>query len=265
MTTNTLQRFDKDGIELVIDISTGESFATKRGYARMSNKDESTIRKRIQGAESKSLKTAKIPTPGGLQGADLITEDLIAKWLPKDNPAMATQLMKLGTRAFMHKLAGYEINSTAMLTEKFNLPKTYLEALKALVVAEEDKLTLQAKLDAQEPLVKLSETLTTKAVDTVSVGELAKAYSMGRTTFFNVLREIGFIMQAPSRLPYQIHIDNERAEVVRKERVSQPGHFDAVTVVTAKGQEYIAKKLAEKDKASQVEVLLEATVELAEV
>lgn len=262
MTTNTLQRFDKDGIELVIDISTGESFATISGYARMVEKAKSTISERFG---KSGLKEAQILMQQGPKTVRLVTEDLIAEWLPKDNPAMATQLMKLGTRAFMHKLAGYEINSTAMLTEKFNLPKTYLEALKALVVAEEDKLTLQAKLDAQAPLVKLSETLTTKAVDTVSVGELAKAYSMGRTTFFNVLREIGFIMQAPSRLPYQVHIDNERAEVVRKERVSQPGHFDAVTVVTAKGQEYIAKKLAEKDKASQVEVLLEATVELAEV
>jgi phage antirepressor YoqD-like protein len=145
---------------------------------------------------------------------------------------------------------------------QYVLPQTYLEALKALVKSEEDKLLLQSQIEEQAPLVKLSETLTVNDKDAVSIGELAKAYNIGRTTFFTQLREIGFIMKAPSRLPYQKHIEAKRAEVLRKERPHQPGIFDGVTVITAKGQEYIASKLTEKDRAAATEVLLEATVEL---
>lgn len=133
-----LQRFDQDGIEIFVDTSTGESFASKRGYARMANKDESTIRKRLKLRNNGFVKSAQIQTPGGMQGADLISEDLIAEWLPTDNPAMATQLMKLGVRVFLHKVAGYKVSSTAVQT-----PQTYLEALKALVAAEEEKELLR--------------------------------------------------------------------------------------------------------------------------
>ncbi len=55
-----------------------------------------------------------MPTATGFKTHNLITEDLIVEWLPKDNPEMATQLLKLGVRAFMHKLAGYTVSTSAM-------------------------------------------------------------------------------------------------------------------------------------------------------
>lgn len=113
-----LQRFDQDGIELVINTETGESFATERGYARMSGKSQSTVNSRIirmdEGERNSLTKETEILTPGGLQGARILTEDLITQWLPKDNPDMATQLLKLGIRGFLHKLAGFEVTSTAV-------------------------------------------------------------------------------------------------------------------------------------------------------
>ena len=53
---------------------TGEAFATQRGYARISGKDQSTISRRCQGDASECIKTAEILTPGGLQGDALIPE-----------------------------------------------------------------------------------------------------------------------------------------------------------------------------------------------
>lgn len=114
MNNTELVRFEKGGIELYINIQTGESFASKRGYARLANKDESTIRKRCQGAEQGQLLRAEVLTAGGLQGADLITESLICEWLPKDNPEMATKLMQLGVRMFLHTLADYETKPKAI-------------------------------------------------------------------------------------------------------------------------------------------------------
>ena len=46
MTNSSLQRFDHDGIELIINTETGESFASISGYARMSGKAQSTINPR---------------------------------------------------------------------------------------------------------------------------------------------------------------------------------------------------------------------------
>lgn len=109
-----LQRYDSpDGIEILINTETGESFCSVRGYARMAGKDESTIRERIKkGAGKCASETAEILTAGGIQVARLINEDLIAEWLPKDNPSAATSLLKLGVRVVLHNMAGYEVKST---------------------------------------------------------------------------------------------------------------------------------------------------------
>jgi hypothetical protein len=115
MAENTLARFDGDnGVELIIDTVTGESFATVSGYARMSGKAKSTISERLKGVALDNVKQTEIQTQGGLQAVRLISEDLITEWLPKDNPIMASQLMKIGVRVFLHKLAGFEVKSEAI-------------------------------------------------------------------------------------------------------------------------------------------------------
>ena len=79
-----------------------------------------------------------------------------------------------------------------------------------------------------------------------------------------MLRDIRFIMVKPSRLPYQQHIAAARAEVFRKERPHQSGIFDNVTMITARGQLYIAKKLRQLERAELVKSQLEAVIELVE-
>ena len=104
MVTN-LQRFDRDGIELIINTTTGVSFASVSGYARLSGKARTTIQSRInkiKGDDIDGQYTIEIPTNGGFQQVTVISEDLISEWLPKDNPEMATKLLKLGVRMFMH-------------------------------------------------------------------------------------------------------------------------------------------------------------------
>ncbi len=109
-----LQRYDNDGIELIINTETGESFASISGYARMSGKDRRTITERL--GEFPVIK-AEIPTAGGVQGVRLITEDLITTWLPKDNPEIAQKMLKAGVRVFLHQLAGFKVSSTAVQSD----------------------------------------------------------------------------------------------------------------------------------------------------
>jgi anti-repressor protein len=151
------------------------------------------------------------------------------------------------------------------------IPTTYGEALleagRLALELEQTNATLEqvsVTLEEQAPLVKLAETLTVSDADAVLIGDLAKAYGVGRTAFFDMLRDIRFIMVKPSRLPYQRHMLAARAEVFRKERPHQSGIFDSVTVITAKGQLYIAKKLKQLEHAELVESQLEAAYELVE-
>ena len=116
MTNSSLQRFDHDGIELIIDTQTGESFATVRGYARMSGKIPSTISRRLtmSGLREKGLEQAQIETASGLQTVVLIPEDVICQWLIKDNHELALKVMQLGVRLFLHTIAGFQIKSDAI-------------------------------------------------------------------------------------------------------------------------------------------------------
>lgn len=103
----SLQRFEQDGIEILIDSVTGESFASVSSYARMSGKDKSVISRRLKTVALDDQKTAEIETVSGVKTVALIPESLIAEWLPKDNPEMASKLMLLGVRMFLYEIAGY--------------------------------------------------------------------------------------------------------------------------------------------------------------
>jgi len=111
---SSLQRYDKDGVEIIINLETGESFASISGYARMANKDKSTISRRLSTVASSDNKTGEIQTQQGLRTVALISEDLITEWIIQDNPTVAAQLMKLGVRVFLHQMAGYKVTSEAM-------------------------------------------------------------------------------------------------------------------------------------------------------
>ena len=177
MTDLILQRFDKDGIELIIDTQTGESFASIKGYARMSGKSHNAITMRLnrlssldskgvtseslnqpqiqtrsglQGGNTKGLglgllKQAQIQTEGGLQGVYLIPEDLICKWLPKDNPELASQVLKLGVRLFLHTLAGFRVKSEA-ITEVRQLESQ-------IVKLSEEKQILEELIKTQKTMI----------------------------------------------------------------------------------------------------------------
>jgi hypothetical protein len=109
-----LTRFDHDGLELVIDTETGEAFVTQSGYARMVNVSQQAISKRLKTDNQNCVKRAEILTKTGLKPTTLIPEDLLCDWLIQDKPDLAKKLMKLGTRAYLHQLAGFKVSSTAI-------------------------------------------------------------------------------------------------------------------------------------------------------
>lgn len=145
MANISLQRFDKDGIELIIDTQTGESFASISGYARMSGKAQSTISGRLATHRNEALKTAEILTTTGLKTVRLISEDLICQWLPKDNPELASQVLKLGVRLFLHTLAGFCVKSEAIAEVK------QLES--QILKLSEEKQILEELIETQKTMI----------------------------------------------------------------------------------------------------------------
>lgn len=160
-----LARFDHDGIELLINTETGESFATVSGYARMVGKNQTTISKRlkgmnktpekqvqtqtrggVQGYEFLSGKEVQVETTQGLQTVTLIGEDLICEWLPKDNHDMASKVLRLGVRMFLHTIAGFQVKSDAITELEANVMffkgwNAELRADNSRLTAENSKLT----------------------------------------------------------------------------------------------------------------------------
>ena len=111
---NNLTRFDSDGIELVIDTQTGESFATQSGYARMSGLTVRGVGKRLEKLVNSDLaKTAEIDTGYGIKVVNLISADLVYDWMCEDNLRLAKVMGKTGATVYIHQLAGFKVSSTA--------------------------------------------------------------------------------------------------------------------------------------------------------
>lgn len=186
-----LARFENEGIELVIDTLTGEAFATQSGYARMSGLTVRGVGKRLEKlVNSDIIKTDEIDTGYGFKVVNLIPAKLVYRWLVKDNPELGLAMGEAGATVYLHQLAGYKISSSAIAPTTPALPQTYIEALKALVQAEEEKerLALENSLQSaqidelEEDVDRLSE-ITDELFDYSSIIRIAKLNNVNEKTY----------------------------------------------------------------------------------
>ena len=116
---SNLVRFDRGGLELVIDQATGECFASMSAAARMCGCEVTQIRRLI--GDTKSLKAAIVKTLNGDREAQLLSEDQLRECLAKYNPSLLVQCSGAGLRVYLHKLAGFEIQSKTLTGESSTL------------------------------------------------------------------------------------------------------------------------------------------------
>ena len=249
----TLSSFSQGELEIYVDHETGESFASVSSYARMSGRALSTISERINGLRSTPCKKAEVLTSKGLQGIRLIDEDLIAEWLPKDNPAVATQLMKLGVRLFMHKLVGYIHQEPK---QQPALPTDFVESLEMLLAAEKEKKVLAAankelqaataelqavnaelapKAEAADILLEAGSNLTFQ-----EAAQVMGIPNIGRNNLFKALVELKLIIN--TQHPYQRYV--EQGIFVVRETQTNWGVIPQI-LITQKGLQYIIPLLKE--------------------
>jgi anti-repressor protein len=129
--------------------------------------------------------------------------------------------------------------------ESLSVPKTFKEAL-LLAVAQQEKIEEQEKqLLLQAPKVEFAEQLlgTTNGID---FGTSAKAMKLpfGRNKLFEICRKLNVLMN--NNVPYQNYVDSGYFVVIESS-FNNPKSGDRIltfkTLITAKGQEWLIKKI----------------------
>jgi phage antirepressor YoqD-like protein len=122
------------------------------------------------------------------------------------------------------------------------LPSSYLEALKALVNSEEEKLQLTTKLDEARPAIEFTQAVH-DSINAITIEEFAKVLGTGRTKMFKWLKNYGYLKS--DRLPFQKFIDNKYFKVIEKtynEFKTQRFIAYTQTLITGRGQVAIQEK-----------------------
>ena len=152
---------------------------------------------------------------------------------------------KLNTSLLMRIIDRWQELESRMVEHK--LPTNFVEALEMLVVAEKDKLLLQAKIDKDAPLVGMANMLMEADVG-IKLQEFARIQSdetgLGRNKLYKFLRDCGIIDKRNK--PFQRCIDAEWFYIIERpfsdESFSGINH---IVMVTPKGQKYLVKRLQE--------------------
>lgn len=137
----------------------------------------------------------------------------------------------------------------------FATPKTYVEALRALADAEEEKERLALENEEMKPKADFYDNVTGSS-DTIEIGEVAKVLNcgIGRNKLFDFLRKEKVLMK--NNIPKQHFVDEGYFRVIETKYTKPNGDvsINLKTVVYQKGVDYIRKLLIKKRKVAQPQI-----------
>lgn len=248
-----LQRYDNNGLELVIDTQTGECFSSIRAMGRMVEVADTTISRYIKRtfgtAALNGLKMAEVPTATGVKTAALLDESQILEVIAKYKPKLIMTFAGCGLRIYLHGLAGYKYQAVEE-KPKHDIPQTYADAL-MLAAKQAKQLELQAaKIEADKPKVEFAEAVEVSETD-LEFNEFAKVLGWGRNRLMKKLRELNILMKN-SCLPYQRYIDAGYFEC--SQTWAANGTLYPFALVTGKGQLWLFQKIGVPVKQKQLDV-----------
>lgn len=148
-------------------------------------------------------------------------------------------------------VTAFERMRTAIAAPQFALPQDYPSALRALADAEEQRLALAAKIEADAPAVRFANAIT--SCDTnILVRDLAKILKQngvdtGEKRLYEQLRSDGYLIKEGSdkNMPTQRAMDLGLFFIKESPRISKDGAvIDRVSKVTPKGQKYFLNRYA---------------------
>jgi phage antirepressor YoqD-like protein len=259
MSVNLTKVETTEGLEIYIDNTTGESFTSVSGYARMSGLNKSNVSRRLQTFASGASKTAEILTTTGLKTVVLLTENTITEWLVKDNPALLGKFAAMGIRKYIHTLAGFNPQAAApiALTEDDEIAKAYVLAYKKIERLEEAaKVLYETNVHLNDMIaeIKPKADIAEKFIESecyLLLQDFVKSYpqcGFGRNLMFKFLRDKRVL--DGSNNPFQLYV-NKGYFVVKPNggyhtRVGYQETF--TTYLTAAGVEWLINYLAKNNK-----------------
>jgi anti-repressor protein len=124
---------------------------------------------------------------------------------------------------------------------KLSLPSNYLDALKALVISEEQKALQQEKIKELEPKAEVYDKIS-DSTGLKSISQIAKILGTGEILFFAWLRKELILISNKHEwnLPYQQYIKCGYFEV-KTSHIEVVNRSTSTTYVTPKGELWIAK------------------------
>jgi phage antirepressor YoqD-like protein len=244
-------RFDSEGLELVVDTTTGKAYASISATARMLEIDASNLAKHIKNPlVNYPTLDAEIPTTQGLRSSVLLSSNSIFKLALKYHPQLAEAMGDAGANVYMLGLAGYKVQ-----IEQPNLPTDELGWMELAVAKKKEALSLAAQIEADRPATELGKAIG-KSDNNIRIGDFAKAIGMGQNKYFDELRECKIIM-ATGTLPYQRFL-NDGYFVVTEAIVNNKAY--PVSLITPKGQAYLVKRHQQHLKSVSIECQVESSL-----
>jgi phage antirepressor YoqD-like protein len=243
--------FNDDGLELVVNTSTGLAYASARATARMLETSDTNIHNELKNpANNFIVSKAEIPTSQGVRTANLLPAGVVFKLAFKYHPVLAQKMGEAGANLYMLKLAGYE----PKIVETPQIPTDYASALRlaadeheARLIAESQLAIASAQLESNAPLVEYATAV--QASDTaIDLGDYAKMIGTGRTRLFRAMREAGVVMKK-STMVYQHWIDAGYFDV--SQELADNGKLIPFALITGKGQLWLKQRLVEKKRFEQ--------------
>ena len=186
-------------------------------------------------------------TLGGNQDMWFLTEDGLYEVLMQSRKPIAKQFKKQVKQILkqIRQTGGY-IPVKEEDDEKTILAKALLIVNKTLESKNQYINELECKMQEQEPYVEYAKSIEATN-ESISVGDFAKVlnkngFNIGRTRMYNWLRESNILMS--NNKPYQKYMNREYFEVIEYSYKTKEGeHLVFKTLITPKGQMYLAKKL----------------------
>lgn len=138
-----------------------------------------------------------------------------------------------------------EVIPSIRKTGSYQMPKTYIEALEALIVSEKEKERLAIENNEMKPKADFFDAVA-DSKDAIEIGQVAKVLEIpgiGRNKLFAFLREKQYLME--NNIPYQKYIDNGYFRTIEQKYSMPDGEtrISIKTLVYQKGVDAIRRLL----------------------
>jgi phage antirepressor YoqD-like protein len=256
-----LVNYKQDGIELLINQETGESFASISAISRMIDTRESTIRdyvnKQIEQSRWEALLKARPESQQGGKQSRLLNEDQILEVIITYKPGLMTKFAKVGVRVFLHQLAGFKVQSEAVAP--INL--TRMQLIELAMESEKELIALKGQVEEDLPFTNFGK-IVNNADGKLTIACFLNGCNYGRNRGFELLRKLK-IVQKNNALPYQIYVNQGYFEVAIKV-IESGGTIKQfpVGLITPKGEIWLGNKLKENESLEKVEAQIERQLTL---